>query len=41
MWDFEAPDEVRKDMLKVGFETADLYLKEFKGEKPIRRYSVG
>lgn len=41
MWDFEAPDEVRKDMLKVGFETADLYLKEFKGEKPVRRYSVG
>ena len=41
MWDFEASDEVRQDMLKVGFETADTYLKDFKGEKPIRRYSVG
>lgn len=41
MWNFEAPDEVRKDMLKVGYDTADTYLKEFQVNKPLRRYSVG
>jgi predicted acylesterase/phospholipase RssA len=41
MWNFEASDEVRKEMLKVGFDAANHYLQEFKSEKPLRRYSVG
>lgn len=41
MWDFEASDEVRQDMLKVGYEAADAYLRDFQTQKPLRRYSVG
>lgn len=41
MWDFEASEEIRNDMLKVGYEAADKYLSEFTVEKPVRRYSVG
>jgi hypothetical protein len=40
MWDFEASQEVRDTMLKVGYEAAEKFLETFQIEKPVRRYSV-